>query len=379
MGDARADGIAVIGFGGSEIVRRSGRGLTAFALDAAIAAIADAGLDRVQIDGYVGAPWAPAADAVSADGADEVTYRSLLPAMGVAGARFAQDLHKAFATDMVQTAALALLGGQCRYVLGVRAMANYPHASPDPAHAGAAHGVGQFGMPYGMHLAGARFALRLRRYMHEHGMNRDALYETVALHRRHARLNPHAIWRDKPLDREQYMAAPMIAAPHCLFDCDMPVYGACAFVMCRGTDVPAAARPAWVTGWSGQYRPDDVFARSRLAPADVGLCQLYDGFSSMVYEWLERFGFTARGEAWRFIRDGHAAFDGRLPLNTFGGSLGEGRLHGVGHLREGYLQVTGRAGGRQVGRADHCLVQIGPYDLSSFVMLSAEPRARADI
>ncbi|MEZ5650695.1 MAG: hypothetical protein R3E87_09140 [Burkholderiaceae bacterium] len=370
------DDIAIIGFGGSEIVRRSDRGITAFGLDAAIAALADAGLDRDEIDGYVGAPWAPAADAVSADGADELTFRTLLPALGLENARFAQDLHKAFATDMVQSAALALKAGQCRYVLGVRAMANLnvpaPGAGAQPEQA---FGVGQYSMPYGYHIAGARFATRLRRYMADHGVTREDLFETVSLHRRHARLNPLAIWRDKPLSRDQYLEAPMIASPHCLFDCDMPVYGAAAFVMARAADVPAGARPAWVSGWSGQYRPHDVFERSGLSPVDVSACQLYDGFSSMVYEWLEAFGFVPAGQAARFIRDGHAEIGARLPLNTFGGSLGEGRLHGIGHLREAYLQVSGRAGERQLRQADHCLVQIGPYDLSSFVMLSAERRA----
>ncbi|MEZ5727383.1 MAG: thiolase family protein [Burkholderiaceae bacterium] len=280
---------------------------------------------------------------------------------------------------MVAAAAAALRAGECRYVLGVRAMANFMPAAGDAA-APTMHAYGneQFTLPYGFHIAGARFATRLHRYMAEHGATREDLYETVALFRRNARLNPFAIWRDKDLTREQYLAAPMIASPHCLFDCDMPVFGAAAFVMARADDVPAAATPAWVSGWAGQYRPQDVFERSGLAPADVSACQLYDGFTSMTYEWLEGFGFVAPGQAWRFIRDGHAAPDGRLPLNTFGGSLGEGRLHGIGHLREAYLQVAGKAGPRQLKQADHCLVQIGPYDLSSFVMLSAEPRPVAN-
>ncbi|MDB5532618.1 MAG: hypothetical protein JWO28_933, partial [Hyphomicrobiales bacterium] len=77
--------------------------------------------------------------------------------------------------------------------------------------------------------------------------------------------------------------------------------------------------------------------------------------------------------AWKFIRDGYGELDGRLPLNTFGGSLGEGRLHGMGHLREAVLQLSGRAGARQLAKADNALVQVGPFDGSSLVILSASP------
>ncbi|MGE0230752.1 MAG: hypothetical protein AB7O39_05980 [Flavobacteriaceae bacterium] len=94
----------------------------------------------------------------------------------------------------------------------------------------------------------------------------------------------------------------------------------------------------------------------------------------MDYEWQENFGWCGEGEAWKFVRDGHASADGRLPLNTFGGSIGEGRLRGIGHQREAYLRVAGKAADSQVGRSGHCLVQVGPFDTGSFVMLSREAR-----
>lgn len=376
----RAGGVAIIGFGGSELVRRSDRGLSAFALDAAIAALADAGLQREQVDGYVGAPWAPHAGALNVDGADEIGCRSLLSALGMTGVSYAIDLHKAFAPDMVASAAAALVAGHCRYVLGVRALSHLPAAKPSAdGTPELAWGAEQFTKPFGAQIAGARFAMRLQRYMARSAMSRRDLYEVVALGRRHAAGNPFAVWRDTAVSLAQYLDAPMVASPHCVYDCDMPVNGAAAFVMSRTEDIPPGAAPAYVSGWAGHLRPHDVFARSRLQPADVDTCQLYDGFSSMLYEWLEAFGWAQPDTAWRFVRDGHANADGKLPVNTFGGSLGEGRLHGIGHLREGYLQVTGRAGPRQLRRAEHCLVQVGPFDSSSFVMLSAAPRAPAGV
>jgi acetyl-CoA acetyltransferase len=84
-------------------------------------------------------------------------------------------------------------------------------------------------------------------------------------------------------------------------------------------------------------------------------------------------GWCEPNTAWKFVRDGHCEPDGELPLNTFGGSLGEGRLHGIGHLREGILQVSGRAGPRQIAGAENCLVQVGPFDYSSLLVLSNDP------
>ena len=63
--------------------------------------------------------------------------------------------------------------------------------------------------------------------------------------------------------------------------------------------------------------------------------------------------------ALKFTRDGNITFGGALPCTTFGGSIGEGRLHGMGHLREGALQVMGRAEARQVPNVEHCLVMMG--------------------
>jgi acetyl-CoA acetyltransferase len=290
---------------------------------------------------------------------------------------WAADLYRRYPTDMVSAAAHALLSGTCRHVLGVRALHVLPGLNYATGTSNDAFGLEQFTKPYGFGTAGARFAARAWAYMHRHGASRDDLFAVVSLARRNAADNPAAIWRDKPLERDKYMAARMIAEPHGLFDCDMPVCGAQAFVMCLEDDLPAGASPAWVTGWSGFSRPERIWQMSGRRPGDLTSAQLYDGFSSMIWEWLDGFGITSVGGAPAFIREGHAERDGKLPINTFGGALGEGRLHGMGHLREAYLQASGRAGARQV-RSGPTLVQVGPYDDSSFVLLEPErPRSSA--
>lgn len=365
---------AFIGVGSSSIERTSDRSILAFALDAAIAAIADAGLTRDDIDGYVGAPTATNAGALHVDGGDEVSMRLVTAALGMTRLSFGVDLSKAFPTDMAVVAAQALQSGTCKHVLGVRALYRLPSINYGAPRQNPAFGEEQFTAPFGYGTTGARFATRLRRYLHAAGATREDLYEVVALARRNARRNPLAIWRDRGLTRDQYLAAPMVATPLCRFDCDMPVCGAAAFVMTRAALARSGPHPpVYLAGSAGWQRPEDIFLRSRRSRADIRLCQLYDGFSFFVYEWLERLGWCDEHEAWKFIRDGHCEPDGSLPLNTFGGSLGEGRLHGMGHLREGILQVSGRAGDRQIASADNCLVQVGPFDFSSLVILSSTP------
>lgn len=364
--------IVIAGFGGSAIERRSERGLMAFATDAVVDLLHDARITKDQIDGYVGAPWATNQGAVHAEGGDEVSAKAMVRSLGLGAVKYVADLYRGYAPDMVATGWTALRSGACRYVLGLRALYRLDGADYGLSSSELAYGEDQFKKPFGYTTAGARFAIRAQRYMATHGIGRTDLYEVVAQARRHAARNPLAIFKDVPLSLESYLAARPIATPHGLFDCDMPVCGAAAFLMCRHEDLPAGAMPAHVAGWSGSQNPEQVFSMSGITPRDVATFQTYDGFSSMIFEWIEAFGLCEPGGTCRFLRDGHGDLDGRLPINTFGGSLGEGRLHGMGHLREAYLQATGKAGARQAARSGPALVQVGPYDDSSFVLLQPE-------
>src|SRR5260370_3375979 len=86
-----------------------------------------------------------------------------------------------------------------------------------------------------------------------------------------------------------------------------------------------------------------------LKPADVDVANLYDGFSILTLIWLESLGFCAKGESGAFVEGGaRIARDGLLPLNTGGGQLSAGRLHGFGLLWETCVQLWGEGGRRQV-------------------------------
>src|SRR5690606_24681571 len=111
-----------------------------------------------------------------------------------------------------------------------------------------------------------------------------------------------------------------------------------------------------------------------LGPGDMSAAQLYDGFSPSALYWLESAGFCRRGDAVEFIQDGRIAVDGELPLNTFGGSLSQGRLHGMGHIAEAVLPVSGRAQARQVRNASAVVVLDGsPMLRGSGVIVTSDP------
>jgi acetyl-CoA acetyltransferase len=160
------------------------------------------------------------------------------------------------------------------------------------------------------------------------------------------------------------MNARVIADPICMLDCDIPIDGAAAFVLGRADrakDHPN--KPVYLVGYSvgnlprpgTMWRVDDAQAaggvtgkrlweNTGLKPSDIDLPQIYDGFSMLAWLWMEVLGFCPRGEAHNFVRD-------QKDLTKFfsgGGSIGNGRMHGIPPLIECYLQLSGRAGARQM-------------------------------
>jgi acetyl-CoA acetyltransferase len=208
---------------------------------------------------------------------------------------------------------------------------------------------------------------------------------------------PWSYWHEKPLRAEEYLAEPMINDPICRLDCDLPVDGVACFVLTsaeRARDLPN--RPVYVAGYATgaplrhrlplHWPLDDVmevgletarrlWERSGIAPADVDLPLVYDGFSPFVYLWMEALGLCPVGEAHRLVLEGGIDSDqeGAVPVLSGGGALGNGRMHGVPQMLECYLQLAGRAGERQrsgvsVGVACHSSPHYG-----GAVAYSAEP------
>jgi acetyl-CoA acetyltransferase len=239
-------------------------------------------------------------------------------------------------------------------------------------------GFMQWSLPFGAVSAANWLAMVAQRRMHEFGLTREQLGAIAINNRANAGLNPKAIYRD-PMSMEDYLAARMITTPLCLFDCDAPCDGATAVIVSHrdvagDLDHPAIqinavgtalrGRPSWdqfddMTTMAARDAGASMWERTELKPGDVDTAQLYDGFSILAITWIEALGFCGRGESGPFIEGGaNIARDGVLPLNTAGGQLSGGRLHGFGLIHEACVQLRGEGGERQVVRPGGRAVEV---------------------
>ena len=188
--------------------------------------------------------------------------------------------------------------------------------------------------------------------------------------------NPLAAYRD-PLTLDDYLSARMISDPLCLYDCDVPIDGSIAAVVSRA-DSSAISRDRSITIQAlGSASSEDgcaemMWSRTSLKPSDVDVAEIYDGFSILTVRWLEALGLCPRNETGSFIEGGHRiSLDGELPLNTGGGQLSGGRLHGYSAFYEACMQLRGLAAGRQVDpHPEVVLVSSGTAFFSSCLLLA---------
>jgi acetyl-CoA acetyltransferase len=124
------------------------------------------------------------------------------------------------------------------------------------------------------------------------------------------------------------------------------------------TDVPAARSVA-----------DKLYRTAGLGPRDVDVAQLYDCFTITVMLQIEAYGFCAIGEGGPFVEGGRIMLGGELPVNTAGGHLSEGYIHGMNHIVEGVKQIRGTSTA-QVPDAEVCLVSSAPHPPSSGLILT---------
>lgn len=377
-------GVAVVGVGFSEIARRSARSVGDLTVDAARRAAEDAGVPVADIDGLSTYPDIPSYGSPSVDGRDVVTVHYLARRLGLVDTLSWNAQSDAAVPGSFIEAANAVAAGACRYALVFRAMRNpvgaYNAFTGDQAARGA-----QFALPFGVFRGYQHYGQAYRRYMHEYGATREHMASLILGNRANARLTEHAYFATAPeLTLEDYLGARMLADPVCLLDCDIPVDGAVAILL-TGADRAADARhsPAYLAGYGqsagrgasdgalavglslrqigqeGRRVCDAMRAATGLKPSDVDVAQIYDGYSFFVYWWLEALGVCEPGEAHEFIQHGRIARGGDFPVNTAGGVLGEGRLHGISHIAEAALQAAGRAGPRQVAGAEVSAALVG--------------------
>ncbi|MBW2942474.1 thiolase family protein [Zhongshania aquimaris] len=354
----------ITGIGQSEIGRKLARHPLLLTVDAVKEALAEAGLSIEQIDGVSTYPGrVPQMLGFSPVGSDE-----LIDALGIKAKWYAGGGEISSQLGAIVAAASAVRTGQARHVICYRtvyeagAMANpaeYPMMRRDRVD-----GNSQWTAPFNALSAATWVAQYAMRHVKKYGLTREQLAQIALTDRANALLNPRALVRE-PLSMDEYLSARMVSDPLCLYDCDRHSDASTVLIVSAGdaidevrcTPVRIAAmagsvdRHSWDQAeWMASYATGrDLWQRTDYTPADVDTVQLYDGFSFLALTWLEGLGFCEVGEGGKFIEGGsRIALDGELPLNTFGGQIAAGRLHGFGFAHEAVVQLRGLGGERQI-------------------------------
>lgn len=367
---------AITGIGQSDVGRRLGRDPLALTLDACLAAIADAGLRPSDIDGLATYPGAMG----GAPGFTGAGITEVHDALRLRLDWYSGGIERPGQLGCVIDACAAVACGYARHVLCFRSVwEGTAQGKGGRAGIGVGGGAGgggfrasgptmEYTLPFRAYSAANWIAMVAQRHFHEYGTTREQLAQIALCARRNAAGNPKAIYRE-PLTLEDYLGARMISTPFCLYDCDVPCDGGTAMIVSHvdaARDLRRAplrveaigsalrGRPSWdqfddLTTMALRDAAAMMWERTELRPTDVDVAELYDGFSFIALAWLEALGFCPKGEGGRFIEGGAAiARDGQIPLNTNGGQLSGGRLHGFGFLHEACVQLWGEGGARQV-------------------------------
>jgi len=366
----------ITGIGQSQIGRRIYRDPLDLTLEACLRAIEHAGLRREDIDGlatYPGNQTVP-------PGFSGVGITEVHDALRLNLNWFAGGLELPGQLGAVANAIAAVAAGYCNHVLCFRTVWE-ASAQGDQSRASVTMGGGgggsykatsfmQWTLPFGAPSAANWIGMMAQRHFHEFGTTREQLGAIAVNQRRNAALNPNAIYRD-PMTLDDYLSVRMISTPLCLYDCDVPADGSTAIIVSRVESARGLAhdpiqveavgsalrgRPSWdqfddLTTMAVRDAAAMMWERTDLGPADVDVAELYDGFSFITLAWLEALGFCGKGDGGPFVEGGsRIALDGELPVNTHGGQLSAGRLHGFGFLHEACVQLWGEGGERQVVR-----------------------------
>ena len=386
---------AITGIGQSDVGRRLNRDPLALTADACLAAIEDAGLTREDIDGLSTYPGMMTGNpGFTGAGVTEVQEMLRLNLNWFSGGP-----EQPGQLGSVINAAAAVATGLAKHVLCFRTV--YESTAQDGgSRAGLGTGGGgkyrasgmmQWTLPFGAASAACWIAMFAQRHFHEYGTTREQLAQIALNGRKNAAKNPKAIFR-APMSMQDYFDVRMISDPFGLYDCDVPVDGSTAVIVShvdvardlrraplRFESVGSAlhGRPSWdqfddLTTMATRDAGKMLWDRTDLKPSDVDVAELYDGFSFIALSWLEALGFCGVGEGGAFLEGGERiALGGEIPLNTHGGQLSAGRLHGYGFLHEACVQLWGEGGDRQIsGNPEVAVAAAGGGPLGGAILLT---------
>jgi acetyl-CoA acetyltransferase len=380
---------AIAGVGMTELSKSSGRSVMSLATEACRAAVQDAGVPIADVDGIISFSF----------NNDSVSSQGVATALALPRPRYltSTELGGQAPCFLIMQAAAAVDAGLATNVLVFRALNG---RSGQRVGSTRVHGTGpDVRHPFGLTAYPQLIAMWARRYLIETGQDEHDLAAVVMAQRAWAADNDRAM-RRAPLSWEQYLDSPMVAAPFRAADCTTEADGACAVlvtsrqraadmrhspVVLEGAAYGTMNRSGLDAGdcllWKDMTRnytsviAEDLWASAGLGPAEMDMAQLYDCFSSSVLLALEGLGLAERGGAGALVRSGVTKPAGSLPVNTNGGLLSEGYLHGMNTVYEAVTQLQGRAGNRTVAGAELCVVTSGALTDGSALVLARDSRS----
>jgi len=320
--------------------------------EAALLALADAGLTAADVDGVATAGPLP----LEVSHHLGITPRWLDGTM-VGGCSFM--LH-------VRHAAAAIAAGEASVVLITHGESGRSRVGVGGYRTNPASAQGQFEAPFGALAPYATFTVPAQRFLHERGMSRRDLAEVVVAQREWALDNPRA-FRRKPVTVEQVLDGPPIAYPFTRDMCCVVTDGGGALVLTsaeRAADLPGGRNAVYLLGSGesseaplmsqmddpgsfGAFRraSAEAFATAGVGHADIDHFMGYDAFAHLPLYMLEDVGFVGRGESGAFIAEGHTRKGGSLPMNTNGGGLSYTHtgMYGMFAIQEAVRQLRGQA------------------------------------
>jgi acetyl-CoA acetyltransferase len=345
------------------------------ALMAVVEACRDAGISPHDIDGFAsyGNDRSDAGRLAAALGCKEFRFSNMFWGGGGGGV-----------CGSVANAAAAVATGMADCVIAFRSLAQGQYARYGRgAPVTSVGGDDAFIFPYGMMSPAQRFALKVTRFMHQHGIRQEALRGISMACYHHAQTNPNAVMRGRPLDEAKYDASRWIIEPFFhLFDCCLENDGAAAVVVVsadrakdfpkkpayllgavQGCDHRSAAPVHNMPGYASSHfnaLAPHLYRMAKLSPSDMQVVQCYENFTGGVLMSLIEHGLVKPEEANEvLVKDNLIAPDGRMPLNTSGGNLAECYMHGLELVIEAVHQIRGDAF-NQLKKNDTAIVIGGP-------------------
>jgi acetyl-CoA acetyltransferase len=353
-----------------------GRNFVEYGVDAALAAMKDAGIDWKDV-GYVAG-----GDTMRNGYPGYVSGASFAQALGWTGVEVAST-YGACATGVqaLDLARAQILSGKCDVAIAIGADTTPKgFLAPQKGERGNDPDWLRF------RLIGATnptyFGLYAQRRMALYGATERDFAKVKAKNSRHGLGNPNARYK-KAFTEDDVLASPIVAAPLHLMDICATSDGGAAVVLASkeyarkhtskpvviagiGTGTPSYPNtviemPNFSTDSAAVVDLPDVPFRDSIArgayedagmgPGDIDLAEVYDLSTALELDWYENIGICDPGGAERLINDGATEIGGKIPVNPSGGLACFGEAvpaQALAQVCELTWQVRGQADGRQV-------------------------------